>query len=189
MGLHIHNLGGLPVESDLKYFIYVLDYGWKEPLTDTLIENFTNMARKAAETKSVVIAGINPIHFANQVFSWHGINGEDGELALPAIMITSLHPKYFYENNHDGTSVAEIKDRLLLIPLKKVCKTTEDVVELIKSIFADIATGINPISFQVAKEIKKNQNGRFADALMLEPNFVGLGVKLPSLFKWLTGRG
>ncbi len=189
MGLHIHNLGGLPIESDRKYFIYVLDYGWKEPLTNTLIENFTNMARKAADSKSVVIAGIDPIHFANQVFSWHGINGEDGELALPAIMITSLHPKYFHDNNREGTPGPEIQDRLILIPLKQVCKTTDDVVDLIKSIFVDISKGESPISFQIAKEIKKSDRGRFADALMLEPNFAGVGLKLPTLFKWLTGKG
>ncbi len=68
MGLHVHNLGNLPNTVDGRdYFIYVLDYGWKEPLTNTLIANFTNMARKASESRSMVIAEIEPVHFANKV--------------------------------------------------------------------------------------------------------------------------
>jgi len=188
MGLHIHNLGGIPVESDRKYYVYILDYGWKEPLTDTLIQNFTNMARMAADSKSVVIAGINPIHFANQVFSWHGINGEDGEKMLPAIMITSLHPNYFQTHNEERTCSQKIDDKLLIIPLKKVCKTTEDVIEMIKSVFSDIAQEKNVISFNISKEIKKNERGRVADALILEPNFSGIGLRLPQLFKLIMGK-
>ena len=43
----------------------------------------------------MVIAGIEPVHFANEVFSWHSINGEDGEKLLPAVMISTLTPAYF----------------------------------------------------------------------------------------------
>lgn len=186
MGLHIHNLGGLPVEADRKYYLYVLDYGWKEPLTDTLVQNFTSMARQAAESKSVVIAGIEPIHFANQVFSWHGINGEDGAKILPALMITSLHPNYFHESNQEGYSGPDITDKLLLVPLNSACKTTSDILSLIKSIFEDIRAGKTPVSFRIAKELKKEEGGRAVDALILEPNFAGIGIKLPELFKWLS---
>lgn len=189
MGLHIHTLAEIPIEAKRKYFIYILDYGWKENLTDVLINNFTNMARMASESESVVIAGINPIHFANEVFSWHGINGENGEEALPAILITSLHASYFFENNREGKSIKGIKDKMLLIPLKKACKSTDDVISLIKSVFSDINGDTTPISFSIAKEIKKSEHGRAADALLLEPNFAGVGVKIPQLFKWLTGKG
>jgi len=188
MGLHIHTLAAIPAKAQRKYYIYVLDYGWKEPLTETLIQNFTNMARMAAESNSVVIAGINPIHFANEVFSWHGVNGEDGEHALPAILITSLHPTYFLENNREGGNAKEIRDKLILIPLKKACKTTDDVIGLIKSIFADVKGETTPLSFSIMKEIRRAERGRAVDALMLEPNFSGLGVRLPQLFRWLTGK-
>ena len=95
MGLHVHNLGNLPNTDDGRdYFVYVLDYGWKEPLAEALVANFTNMARLAAQTRSVVVAGIEPVHFANEVFSWHSINGEHGEKVLPAILITTLTPLY-----------------------------------------------------------------------------------------------
>jgi hypothetical protein len=78
---------------------------------------------------------------------------------------------------------------MILIPLKKACKTSDDIIALIKSIFSDIKGEAAPISFSIAKEIKKSDKGRFTDALMLEPNFAGLGLKLPQLFKWLAGKG
>ncbi len=189
MGLHIHNLGGIPANTDRKYFVYVLDYGWKEPLTDTLIQNFTNMARQAADSQSVVVAGIDPIHFANQVFSWHGINGEDGEKVLPAVMVTALHPTYFMRNSSQDhmDPGSDIEDKILLIPLKRVCETTDDVVELIKSIFSDIRGEKNVLSFEIAKEMSKKESGRGADALLLEPNFFGMGIRLPEALKWLSG--
>ena len=60
MGLYVHNIGNLPVDDTRQYFLYVLDYGWQDPLTDALVANFRNMARMASETKSVVLAGIDP---------------------------------------------------------------------------------------------------------------------------------
>lgn len=185
MGLHVHNLGNLPNTVDGRdYFIYVLDYGWKEPLTNTLIANFTNMARKASESRSMVIAGIDPVHFANQVFSWHSINGEDGEKLLPAVMISTITPSYFHEHNHDRREPKEIDDKLLLIPLKSVCETTDDVIKLINSIFNDIKNKRELTGFDVAKNINKGKGRRFADALILEPNFSGVGISLKKLFNW-----
>ena len=183
MGLHVHSLGNLPNTDDGRdYFIYVLDYGWKEPLTDALVSNFTNMARMASQSRSVVVAGIDPVHFANEVFSWHGINGEDGEKILPAILITTLTPSYFREQNNDYRHSGEINDKLLLIPLKSACKSTDDVIRLIKSIFSDIKEKKTLSNFAVVKTIKKNGFKRLADAFILMPNFSGLGVDLRKLF-------
>jgi len=183
MGLHVHNLGDIPSTVDERdYFIYVLDYGWKEPLTDALVANFTNMARMASETRSAVVAGIEPVHFANDVFSWHGINGEDGEAILPAILITTLTPSYFKESYSEFQHSGELDDKLLIIPLKKACKTTDDVIVLIKSIFTDIREKKKLSGFNIAKEINKNGFERLADAVILEPNFSGIGLDLKKLF-------
>jgi hypothetical protein len=182
MGLHVHNLGNLPNTVDGRdYFIYVLDYGWKEPLTDALVSNFTNMARMASESRSVVVAGINPVHFANEVFSWHNINGEDGEEMLPAILITTLTPSYFRESYSEFGHTSELNDKLLLIPLKKACKTTNDVINLIKSIFRDIKDKKRLSGFSVAKKINKNGIKRLADAIILKPSFSGIGLDIKQL--------
>jgi len=186
MGLHVHNLGNLPADAEREYFIYMLDYGWHEPLSEAMRANFTNMARLASKSKSVVIAGVEPIHFENEVFSFHGINGEHGEEILPALMITTLHPRYFKENNHAWRESGEIDDKLLLIPLKKCCKTTSDVVALIHKIFKDIEEKKELIDFSIQKEIKKKSGWRSAaDAFILQPNISGIGVD----FKKLLGFG
>ncbi len=183
MGLHVHNLGNLPNTVDGRdYFVYVLDYGWKEPLADTLVANFTNMARKASDTRSAVIAGIDPVHFANEVFSWHSINGEDGEAILPAIMISTLTPEYFYKEQRGPRSTDEIDDKLLLIPLKSVCETTDDVIRLINSIFSDMKQKKVLTGFDVVRTLKKNSGRSLADAFILQPNISGLGIDLRKLF-------
>lgn len=184
MGLYVHNLGNLPNTSDGRdYYIYVLDYGWKEPLIDALVANFTNMARLASETRSVVIAGIEPVHFANEVFSWHGIDGIDGEQILPAILITTLVPSYFRDHNEELKGGKELKDKLLLVPLRKACRDTHDVVELIQSIFRDIKNKKKLSGFTVTQRIKKDGIKHFADALILEPNLSGIGIDLKKIFQ------
>lgn len=183
MGLHVHNLGNLPADSEREYFIYMLDYGWHEPLSEAMRANFTNMARLASKSKSVVIAGVEPIHFENEVFSYHGINGEHGEDILPALMVTTLHPRYFKEHNHCWRESGEIEDKLLLIPLKKCCKTTSDVVSLIHKIFKDIESKKELSGFAVHKELNKGSGWRnAADAVILEPNIGGFGINLKKLF-------
>lgn len=184
MGLYVHSLAELPNTIDNKnYFIYILDYGWKEPLSDVLRDNFQNMARKASETKSVVIAGTDPIHFANEVFSYHSINGEDGNLILPAIMISTLTPSYFLENNHNQRNLNKYDDTLIIIPLRNTCQTTDDIIQLINSIFSDIQQQKQLTKFNIITKITKQNNSRFFDSLILEPNFNGVGIDLKKLFK------
>lgn len=182
MGLHIHNLGNLPADAERKYFIYMLDYGWHEPLAESMRANFTNMARLASKSKAVVIAGVEPIHFENEVFSYHGINGENAEHILPALMITTLHPRYFLENNTAWRKSGEIEDKLLLIPLKECCQNTSDVVELIHRIFKDIEDKKKLPDFKIQKRIKKSGWRAAADAFVLQPNFGGLGIDLRKIF-------
>ena len=183
MGLYVHNLGNLPADENREYFVYVLDFGWHEPLSEAMRANFTNMARLASKSKSVVVTGVEPVHFGNEVFSYHGVNGEYGEEILPALMITTLHPRYFKENNHAWRKNGEINDKLLLIPLKICCKTTSDVVELIHKVFKDISNKKKLEDFSVQKEIKKTKSWRaVADAVILEPNITGIGIDLKKLF-------
>src|SRR3954452_6138824 len=106
MGLYVHSIERLPADLEREFFVYVLDYGWKEPLADALRENFCRMASLASQNKAVVIAGTDAPGFVDQVFSLHvekpqfsyqQINGENGGGVLPAIMITTIHPSKFKE--------------------------------------------------------------------------------------------
>ena len=40
MGLHVHSLVNIPKTENRDYFIYLLDYGWHEPLADAIHANY-----------------------------------------------------------------------------------------------------------------------------------------------------
>jgi hypothetical protein len=190
MGLYVHSLNNIPPEAKRDYFIYLLDYGWSEPLGEVLANNYERMASIAATNKAVVIKGTDKVHFQDEVFSWHNVNGEDGEKVLPAILITNRHPQKFKESF--GLSEHEKLEqglKLILIPLKKFCKTTTDVVELIDKLFKDIQQQRDLTDFRIAKETKRGIGRALADSIILEPNFSGVGFnfnKMIGYFKDLN---
>ena len=182
MGLYIQSLEHIPLEAKRDYFIYLLDYGWNEPLGEALMKNYEKMATIAAENKAVVIRGTHRVHFEDEVLSWHNINGENAEEILPAILITNRHPSKFresYENSRNGEIEKDLK--LILIPLKKFCKSTTDVVCLIEKVFNDIKSQKDLNNFRVGKEVRKGFGRALADAIILEPNFAGLGFNFNKL--------
>ncbi len=95
MGLIVHSLQNIPESKNRDYLIYLLDYGWDEPISKALRDNFDKMAEIAAKNRAVVIKGTELAHFENEVFSWHHINNEKADELLPALLITNKHPKYF----------------------------------------------------------------------------------------------
>lgn len=193
MGLHVHSLTNIPKSENRDYLIYLLEYGWHEPLGQALNDNFNNMAARAANSRSVVIKGTELNHFENEVFSWHRINDEQGEEILPAILITNAHPSYFFESNlgyrqrrglYRESEGGDIK--LILVPLKKFCKTTTEVVSLIEKLFIDIEAERDLSEFKIAKEVNKGVGSAIVDSIILEPNFSGVGFsfkKLGSYFR------
>ncbi len=74
-------------------------------------------------------------------------------------------------------------DVLLLIPIKKVCKTPSDVVNLIEKVFRDIRDKKALTEFEVAKTLKSDGKQKAFDALILEPTAFGVGVDLKKLLK------
>ena len=175
----VHSLDGIPEEHHRDYFIYLLDYGWNEPLSDALRNNFGHMATLASEKKNAVVimrtdAGV---HFSDEVLSWHHFNGEEveNEQLLPAILVTNRHPAEFRRRAMRENDTAEDDLKMILFPLKKYCKDTTEVVSLIQQIFTSIKLGKDLDNFGIAKEKKKGIGGALANSIMLEPNFAGMG--------------
>lgn len=194
MGLYIHSLSRLPIGVESDYYLYLLDYGWHEPLGEALHANFRRMADLAAKNKAVVLAGTDSrafademlaVHFDDPQFSWSNINGESGEEILPALMISTLHPQRFREQNpryHPRiSSQGMADDKLILIPLREACENTTEVVALIERIFRDVAAQKPLSDFAVAKEIKAGNGRAISDALILKPSLWGVGVDLKEL--------
>lgn len=202
MGLYVHSLSRLPLGLERDYYLYVLDYGWEEPLGDALHANFRRMADLAAKNKAIVVAGTDSRAFANEIlsvhvddpqFSWTQVNGESGEEVLPALMISTIHPQKFkveapgYRPRKVGKGIAD--ERLILIPLRDLCKDSTEVVALIERIFRDIAAKKPLVDFAIAKEIKAGSGAAYSDAFILKPALWGMGVDLKELAKsWKAKR-
>ena len=182
MGLMIHSLGEIPAHAERDYYLYLLDYGWEEPIRDSLFANFGNMADRASRANSVVFRGTVGHHFSDEVLSWHNVNGIDGENCLPAILITTRNPNEF--RDADRNSRNSIDHNLLLIPIKDICKTATDVVNLVEKIFNDIENKKALKDFGVVTEIKAGKSRSIVDALILQPNISGVGVDLKKIIEF-----
>lgn len=196
MGLYVHTLSRLPLGLERDYYVYVLDYGWDEPLGQALHTNFRRMADLAAKNKTVVIAGTDSRAFAEEVlsvhvddpnFSWSKVNGDNGEDILPALMISTIHPQRFREEvpgyRFNKAAQGSADDKLILIPLRGLCKDSTEVVALIERLFRDISAQKPLTDFAIAKEIKAGKGAAFADAFILKPALWGVGVDLKELVR------
>ena len=187
MGLKIHSLAEIPESVSKSYYLYILDYyNWDEPIGKTLRDSFDKIAEFATKNNSVVIQGIPESHFYSELMSWESINGIDPKDLLPALMITTIHPKYFL-NGHDkhlkGDKIPE--DKLIFLEIGKICKSPQDVIKLLEKIFKDIQEKKEIKNFKVKKELKAGIGKVLNDTMILEPNIAGIGVNLNNLFKFL----
>src|SRR5215510_7325511 len=57
MGLYVHSLGEVPNGAERAYYVYLLDYGWEEPLRSAVRANLPRMADLASRSDAVVIYG------------------------------------------------------------------------------------------------------------------------------------
>lgn len=71
---------------------------------------------------------------------------------------------------------------MLLIPLRKACKCSDEVVELIRKIFEDIASKKRLSEFRAAKTMRRGVGKALVDAVILQPKLGGIGVDLKKLF-------
>ena len=189
MGLYIQSLENIPLSANRDYYIYLLDYGWHEPLGEALMNNYEKMAQIASENNAVVIRGTQRVHFEDEVLSWHNINGENADEILPAILITNRHPQLFRESFSSSQKISIEPDlKLILIPLKKFCRSTTDVVSLVEKLFNDIRAEKDLDEFRISKDIKRGLGKALADAIIIEPNIAGIGLSFNKLISYFQKR-
>lgn len=184
MGLKISTIAALPSDVERSYYLYILDYyNWDEPISNTLRNNFDKIAKFAAENDSVVIQGIPESHFYSELLSWESINGINPSEILPALMITTIHPKYFLEA-HDKQHYGNLpEDKLIFIEIKKVCQNPNDVINVIQKIMVDIQNKKEIKDFKIKSELKKSVGKRLNECIILEPNIGGLGVNVNKIIE------
>jgi hypothetical protein len=187
MGLKINTLAEIPDSVSKSYYLYILDYyNWDEPIGNTLRNSFDKIAEFATKNDSVVIQGISESHFYSELMSWESINGIDPKELLPALLITTIHPKYFLDRDNtqvEGDKIPE--DKLIFLEIGKICKSPQDVVKLIEQVFKDIQEKKEIKNFEVKKILKAGVGKILNDAMILQPNIMGLGVNINNIFKFL----
>lgn len=188
MGLKIHSLAEIPENVSRSYYLYILDYyNWNEPIANTLRDSFDKIAEFASKNDSVIIQGTAESHFYSELMSWESINGIEPTELLPALMITTLHPKYFLERNDKQCKGEQIpEDKLIFLEIGKICKTPQDVIKLLEKIFQDIRDKKEIRDFKVKRELKAGVGKVLNDTIILEPNIAGIGLNLNNLFRFFN---
>ena len=182
MGLYVHSLGEIPEGAERAYYVYLLDYGWEEPLGDAVRANLARMADLASRSDAVVIHGPRGVHFEDEVLSWHRVNGEDATDILPAVLVTTRHPSTFRESFSLIKSDPKNRDALLLLPLRKICTSATEVTDLIHRLFEDIKGKTRLSDFHAAKHMQRGVAGALVDAVILQPKLGGLGFDVKKFF-------
>ena len=188
MGLKISTIAGLPENAERSYYLYILDYyNWDEPISNTLRNSFDKIAAFSAQNDAVVIQGIPESHFFSELMSWESINGIDPKELLPALMITTIHPKYFLEGNDKQLIGGKIpEDKLVFIEINNVCKSSQDVVKVIEKVLQDIKDKKEIKDFRVKKELKGGIGKILNDAIILESDNNGASVSKNDILKFLN---
>lgn len=190
MGLKISTIAAIPENVERSYYLYILDYyNWDEPISKTLRDSFDKIAKFASENDSIAIQGIPESHFYSELMSFKSINGIDPQDLLPALMITTIHPKYFLKGDGIQNYDEDIpEDKIVFVEIGKVCEKPQDVLILIEKILKDIKEKKELKDFQVKKELKSNIGKVLNDTIILEPNIAGIGFNINNLFRFLTNK-
>lgn len=189
MGLKISTIAALPESAERSYYLYILDYyNWDEPISNTLRNSFDKIAAFAAKNDAVVIQGIPESHFYSELLSWESVNGIDPKELLPALMITTIHPKYFQDGNDKQEIGGKIpEDKLIFIEINEVCKSPQDVVKVIEKVLQDIKEKKEIKDFRVKKELKAGIGKILNDAIILESDTSGTSVSKKAILNFLNG--
>ena len=109
MGYMLNSLGNLPVDDEVRFYVFVINGQWQEPLYGMIEKNFSSIARSIGK-HAVIAKGLNPTEWYGEIAETY-LGKDHGDYAplLPALLITNTHP----------ASTSEQSMRLL-IPLRDV---------------------------------------------------------------------
>lgn len=137
MGLKVNSVSEIPDHVAVGYYLYLLNFGWHESLGETLRQNFDRIAGFTSTNNTAVIMGFGS-EFNDSVLSWHGVNVQDDDDFLPALLITNKPPAFFQEHRELWD---RNRDHLIIIPLRQLCRDPTDVIGVIERILSDVQAG------------------------------------------------
>ena len=184
MGVKVTSIAQIPLDLDIAYYIYLLTSRFPYLSSLALEQAFDVMAREAGTGDFIALQGTTH-EFGGEVMNAYSIDGIPVEKILPAVLITSVNPHKFEQiRSIDTTGPFKPKERVVLISLRNENITEEHVFKLLEGIIADIRAGKKLCNFSCAT----NKKSKFLDALILEPNFYGIGFKPKEIWSFLSGK-
>ena len=97
---------------------------------------------------------------------------------LPALLVTTRHPRTFHEVFGPSARFRAPADALLLIPLRKTCKTPDDVVTWVDRLFRDVAWKKELCDSAVAKEMRRGAGSAIVDAIIQRNSAEGVPLRV-----------
>jgi hypothetical protein len=92
MGYMLNSLGNLPIDDDVRFYIFVINGQWQEPTYAVMEENFAAVARSIGKA-AVIAKGLNPQEWYGEVAeAYLGKDHDDCFSLLPALLLTDAHP-------------------------------------------------------------------------------------------------
>ena len=184
MGVKVTSIAQIPSDLDIAYYIYLLVSRFPYPSSRALERAFDIMAREAGTGDFVALQGTTH-EFGGEVMNAYSVDGIPVDEILPAVLITSVNPHQFEQvRSIDTTGPFQPGERVVLISLRDENITEGYVFKLLEGIIADIRAGKELRNFSCAT----NKKSRFLDALILEPNFYGVGFKPKEIWDFLSGK-
>lgn len=99
MGYMLSSLGNLPVDDDVRFYVFIINGQWAEPLYQVMEQNFANVARSIGKN-AVIAKGLKPEEWYGEVATaYFGDGYADYFHLLPALLLTDAHPAQISENS------------------------------------------------------------------------------------------
>lgn len=167
MGLHVTSIAKIassaPHLQGIDYFVYILDY-YKigSEVMHALISELPNLESHFAEIgNAVAVSSVRNIDFANEVLSWHNCFGKDASEVCPAILICSLPPQYFLNDENEVLD----QNPWILLQLGELCRNADELKSLLQKVVRDIAQGKPLADFEVAAPMDHQNRPIFSGKL------------------------
>jgi hypothetical protein len=175
MGYMLNSLANLPVEDDVRFYVFVINGQWQEPLYGMIEQNFASIARNIGRN-AVIAKGLNPVEWSGEVAKKYlGKDYGDFFSLLPALLITDAHP--------DRVSEGSLR---LVVPLRDV----EARFGGWNQFFALLSDFVQLKSDEFMKRFQKKDEA-FDTAnkiLNVKPGAFGISVNVNELASWWRRR-
>jgi len=180
MGLVVESLAEVSPDLYRSYWVYLLNYGLESNLAEAIKGNFVEIAQRTSKSQAAFVMGASR-HFDDELLRWDRVFGLSGDEHLPALLVTTKNPHEFM--NFDWHADMD-EHEFILVPLRKLGSCGDDAVAVLNSVLRDVESKKPLSEFNIRSRLATHSLPKVAGkVLVLQPNFMGLGVDLKELWK------